>query len=484
MFALNSDKDLVDKAIKNGDIYAAAAVYSIAKCEQREVLEGIMFAKRRDALALARWEHTPAEVLNALSIKNNSDVGIVLRLDKNQNTPALAISTLFGLENGQVKRNTSFTVMIAQHRHTPINVLEAIVKFVDDIEVLKAVSKNPVANAQVLGLLLNRVAHSSVYEAVAKNVAANPSASADLLSAIYSYADYSQADDCQAGSSLRVAVLKHENCPQFLIRLAEFNVADAAIEIQRQLVKDSRLSLQALASLVASQDKVLRTGLAANLAAPKMLIKQLLKDESPLVRRAVAARADLTVSSIKYLISDKDHWVRQWLARNPAVSRKVLEKLSADPHADVRRAVARNSRCTNALLSELAKDEDAWVRAAVAYQKNATKRLLEALAEDADIDVLSGVANNPHTPQRILLKLISSLEADIRRGVILNRKAQRKTLLSLLEDSYYLHRLMLVNSTVLKDSDKWPLCDDPDFQVRFTAYQYFAKKYQTFTKNI
>lgn len=474
MLVLNSVKDLVDKAIGAGDVYSAAAVYSIANCEQREVLEGIMFAKRRDALALARWEHTPAAVLNALSIKNNSDVAVVIRLDKNQNTPALALSTLYGLEHGQVKRNTSFTVLIAQHRHTPINVLEAIVQFVDDIEVLKAVSKNTVANAQVLGLLLNRVANSSVYEAIAKNVAANPSASADLLSAIYSY----------AGSSLRVAVLKHENCPQSLIKLAEFNVADAAIEIQRQLVKDSRLSLQALASLVTSQDTVLRTGLAANLVAPKMLIKQLLKDESPLVRRAVAARADLTVSSIKYLMNDKDHWVRQWLARNPAVSRKVLEKLSADPHADVRRAVARNSRCTNALLSELAKDEDAWVRAAVAYQKNATKRLLEALAEDADIDVLSGVANNPHTPQHILLKMISSPEADIRRGLILNRKAQRKTLLPLLEDSYYLHRLMLVSNTALKDADKWRLCDDPDFQVRFSAYQYFAKNYQTFTKNL
>lgn len=465
MVTLRTAKDLIDKAVETGDIYCAAAVYSIANIEQRVVLQGIMFGKRRDGLALARWEHTPADVLNALCRLGVGDTAIAVRLDKNHNTPAQTITQLYEAEKTSGKRNTSFTVLIAQHQHTPINVLEAIVKFVDDLECLKAVSKNPAANTQVLRMLISRTVNSQMNAGIVKNIAANPSTSADLLTVIYAEGDV----------YVRTAVLAHENCPLALIELTMRDVAFAPIEIQRQLAKDKRLNIDVLTCLAASQDKAVRCGVAANLSLPKVLVKQLLNDESHVVRRAIAARADLTATSIKRLMNDKDHWVRQWLARNSIVSCKVLEKLSADPQADVRRAVARNSRCPTELLIVLAKDEDAWVRAAVAYQKNAPKCLMEAMADDVDIDVLSGVANNPHTPQRILQKLTTSPEADMRRGVILNRKARRKTLLPLLEDPYYLHRLMLIGSAVLKDKDKWQLCDDPDFQVRFAAYKFLAQ---------
>jgi hypothetical protein len=102
---------------------------------------------------------------------------------------------------------------------------------------------------------------------------------------------------------------------------------------------------------------------------------------------------------------------------------------------------------------------------------------LHGLSEDKAVDVLSGVANNPNSPQMLLKKLAGSTEADVRRGVILNKSATRLTLLPLLEDDYYLHRLMLVANSKLKDKDKWPLCFDPDLQVRFTAFRYFANSF-------
>ncbi len=465
MLALKTAKYLVDKVIEAGDIYAAAAVYHIANIEQRVVLEGIMFGKRRDALALARWEYTPVDVLNTLCLRGAGDAAVAIRLVRNQNTSEAALARLYDVElNG----NASFAVLIAQHQHTPNKVLEAIAKFSDDIESLKAVSKNPTANVRVLSLLISRMRNSKMEGVIVGNGAANPSTSDDLLATIYEKGD----------TRIRVVVLAHENCPLFLIESAMNNLALETTEIQRQLAKDNRLNIKALSYLSISHDKAVRCGIAANLASPSVIVKQLLNDESLVVRRALAARTDLSTASIKRLMIDKDHWVRQWLARNLKVSRKVLDKFSTDLHADVRRAVARNERCSRLLLSVLAKDENAWVRSAVAYQKNATKRLLEALANDTNVDVLCGVANNLRTPQWILQKLITSPEADIRRAVIINRKAQRKTLLPLLEDSYFLHRLMLVSSTVLKDSDKWGLTNDPDFQVRFTAYQYFAKNLQ------
>lgn len=459
-------------AIQTSDPYCAAAVYSIASSEQRKELETVMFDKRRDALMLARWEHTPAAVLQALaqSISRNMEVGtsdaaVEVRLDKNPGTPSQALSRLYAGEESDLGKNAALTVLIAQHQHTPINVLERITQFDSDIESLKAVSRNPAAGEQTLRALLARMVTSQMHEIFDKNVAANPSTPADLLEHIYAEGD----------AYIRAAVIAHANCPPSVIDRA-LSDDDVSILVLRQLAGDKRLHQDVLAKLAGSADVAVRSRVAANLALPKALVKWMLNDDSNAVRRAIAVRPDLTAASIKRLMTDADTWVRLWLGRNPAVSLTVLEKLSADAIADVRRAVARNPRCPVKILGVLAKDEDAWVRSAVAYQNNAPKFLLVELAEDTDIDVLSGVAANAHTPQSILQKLAKSPEADVRRGVILNRKATRTTLLPLLEDSYYLHRLMLAASPKLKAADKWPLCNDPDAKVRFATFRWFATK--------
>ena len=456
-------QDLVRRAIETGDIYCAAAVYDIAKSHERSELKHLMFSKRRNALLLARWEHTPASVLMALSgdMLSNNDSAILIRLDKNPSTPAQALAQQYEYEKS-TKQRLSLMVLVARHLHTPIEILENIARFEDDIESLKALSKNASANENVLNALLNRMPHT-----FDKNVAAHLTASADLLKLIYDRGDvYSRA-----------AVIDHENCPTSLIADAGSD-DDLPLPVLRQLAKSSRISQILLVKLSANKDSVVRCGVASNLATTKVLVRQLLNDVNVAVRRAIASRNDLTMTSIKVLLNDKDVWVRQWLARNLRVPSKLLKQLLSDTHIDVRRAVARNPRCPVALLDVLATDKSAWVRSAVAYQKRSPIRLMRLLAIDTDIDVLSGVANNQRTPQKILQKLTLSAEADIRRSVILNENATRKTLLPLLEDAYFLHRLMLITKPQLTDKDLWPLCDDPDFQVRFMAFRHFANNLQ------
>ncbi len=457
----NNADDLVKLAIKTGDVYIAAAVHEIATGNDKTQLESLMFGKRRNALMLARWDHTPASALQALS--NSTDRAVVLRLDKNPNTPSHAMPNLYSEKEEGFKRNLSLTMLIAQHKHTPISILECIAKFDNDIESLMAVSKNPTVNADVLRILMDRMAASQKYELLKKNVAGNPSATADLLKEIYSEGD----------GHTRASVISHANCPLLLI---EHAINDDDVMVMRQLATDKRLTKAILTRLILCKDKAVRCGVASNFALSKVLIKQLVFDDIDAVRRVIAAREDLTIANIMHLMNDRDHWVRMWLARNPIVSRKVLERLSIDKHADVRRAVARNPRCPIGLLKILANDENSWVRSAVAYQHKSPGSLMEALSEDTDIDVLSGVANNPHTPQRVLKKLIASPEADIRRGVILNHKANRNTLLPLIEDPYYLHRLMLVASSKLKEKDKWHLRNDPDYQVRFVVFKWLVNR--------
>lgn len=466
MKMLKSKADLVSKAIKKADIYCAAAVYEIANTNERNDLECLMFSKRRDALSLARWEHTPASVLQALSenVLRNSDIAnvdsaILTRIEKNPNTPSLALSQHYKSEKYK-KQKLSFIALVAEHQNTPLQILESIARFENDIEGLKSLSRNISANASVLTILVSRI--PNIFD---KNVAAHPSASANLLELIYA----------RGNAYTRAAIIGHKNCPLCLVESAEQN-GDLPLLMLRQLAKDERLSKNTLIKLSSNIDSVVRYGIACNLATPKAVLSSLSHDSSAAVRRAIASRFDLTITSIIVLMKDKDVWVRQWLARNLRVPKKLLEQLAQDKHADVRRAVARNPRCPIVVLDLLAQDESAWVRSAVAYQKKTPRRLMQLLAGDTNIDVLSGVANNRHTPQKILQKLALSAEEDIRRGVIINLNATRKTMLPLLEDSYYLHRLMLIKKPQLNQKDIWRLCDDPDFQVRFMAFRHIAHK--------
>jgi len=454
----DSTDALVKLAIKAGDPYVAAAVHELATGASKRQIEAQMMNTRRTALALARWEHTPASVLAALS--GIGDDAVDLRLDKNPNTASGVLSNLYA--DASNKRNLNLTKLIAQHRNSEAGVLKSIALFAEDAESLLALSKNPSATAEVLDCLSARLADSELGVALNKNIAQNISASADLLARIYERSDlHTQA-----------AIIGHVNCPDALIAAA-MNSED--LLVMRTLARDKRVTADVLRRYARSDDAGVRCGVAANDATPVSLIGDLAGDKSELVRREIASRHDLLPAHIQVLTGDADDWVRQRLARNAIAPLDVLRVLAADVQADVRRAVARNAQCPLELLELLAADSNAWVRAAVAYQHHSPQELLVALAEDGDVDVLSGVANNPNTPQQILEKLVASSEADVRRGVILNRAATRNTLLPLLEDPYYLHRVLMIANPSMHELDKWNLREDPDYQVRFSVYRWAVK---------
>jgi len=449
---------LVKLAIKAGDPYVAAAVHELATGASKRQLEAQMMETRRTALSLARWEHTPASVLAALS--GIGDDAVDLRLDKNPNTAAGVLSNLY--VDASNKRNLDLTKLIAQHRNSEAAVLKTIALYAEDADSLLALSKNPSANAEVLACLSTRLAEDELSVAVNKNIAQNISAPADLLERIYRQSDL----------HTQVAIIGHVNCPDALITEA---MASEDLLVMRTLARDRRVNADVLRRYAGSEDAGVRCGVAGNETTPLSLIGVLAGDSSELVRREIASRQDLLPEHIAALATDADAWVRQRLARNAIAPLDVLKVLAADASTDVRRAVARNTQCPLELLELLAADGTAWVRAAVAYQHHSPAELLLALAEDEDVDVLSGVANNPNTPQQILEKLVASNEADVRRGVILNKAATRNTLLPLLEDPYYLHRILMVANPSMHELDKWNLREDPDYQVRFSVYRWAVK---------
>ena len=263
--------------------------------------------------------------------------------------------------------------------------------------------------------------------------------------------------------------------------LSHLGYAANDLDLLKQ-AKNSMLPLPALKVLSASQNAAVRARVVANRSFPASCLADFLTDKSTAVRRGLATRTDISIELMQQLSIDVDSWVKQRLGRNPSLSIAFMQLLATDADNEVRRAVTRNINCPIALLEQLARDHCAWVRAGVAFQVNASSELMCRLFKEADIetdiDVLSGVASNPNTPSEIMLSLSRHKEADVRRGVILNPKAERATLLPLLQDSYYLHRILLVTNKRLNDSDRWFLHDDPDYRVRFLVFKWFADEFQ------
>ena len=448
-----SAAELISVALDSGDIYSAAAVYGLADFHDKKLLAELITAHRRDVLKLARWEHTPAEVLALFA--DVEDEAVRLRIDKNPATQTQTLSHLYRDE-----ADISFITLIAKHAHTSAEVLWQILHSITATDLVRAVVKNPNTDAETLELVAEKFADQFDAE-----LASHPAASADLLMTLYA----------RGNEFVQAAVVAHKACPPTIFTLAAKQESSL---ILRHLATNPYIDKRLSARLALDKDYSVRRAAASHKNLPLWILDELVKDNSEYVRRVVAAREDLTPEMMNCLLADTDHWVRQWLALTPKLPESHLYSLAQDEHKEVRRAVARNPKTNSALLSQLANDQEVWVRAAVANQPNTPASTLIILAEMDDIDVLGGVAANPKTPQKVLQRLSYSISADVRRAVILNKMAIRQTLLPLLDDPYYLNRMMLIQSRALSADDKWTLYDDPDPAVRFSLFTWFSRQYQ------
>lgn len=442
---------LISAALASNDVYQAVAVYEIAGADERRALRKIILGKRSQILALARWEHTPAAVLKVLA--GIEDDGVRLRVKKNHRTSGATLTKLYKSES-----SLSLLRLIAQHRNTPVQVLEELAEYSDDEAILKAISLNPNSSSRALRCLSRR-SIESCYAGIAGHAATT----GDLLSVLYTVGN----------EYLRAAILSHPHCP---LRVLSQAMKNGSVLMLRHLAGNHRISEAMLVRLSEHSDSTVRRAAISNPLFSQSRLAAFVQDSSVLVRRALAMRDDIPAELMLRLAKDEDHWVRQRAARHSSMLPALLASLARDIDPDVRRAVARNPACPDELLELLVKDANPWVRAAVAYQPSTSVRLLKLLALDRDVDVLSGVAANPNTPQMLLLSLTQHKEADIRRGVILNPRASMRTLRELLDDPYYLHRVLLANHPVIEDDDKWHLLDDPDPAVRFTTMRWFVNK--------
>ena len=295
--------ELVDIAVVVGDIYMAAAVFGIANDTQQQTLEELMFAKRRNRLSLASWEHTPTAVLKALS--NSNDVAVQLRL---------------------VNRNKQ-----AHHANDTANEL-TLVKQAKD-------SKLSLSGLKILS--------ASPNAAVRARVVANSAFPASCL------ADFVT----ERSATVRRALATRADIS---IELMQQLSIDTDSWVRQRLGRNPSLSVALMRQLATDDIDEVRRAVTRNKNCPMSLLEQLAKDSCAWVRAGVAfqanASSDLMCSLFKAADSDTDIDVLSGVASNPNTPISILLSLTQHEDADVRRGVILNPKVGRAVLLPLLQD--------------------------------------------------------------------------------------------------------------------------------
>ena len=168
-----SASELVSAAIELGDIYGAAAVYGLADKQDKRALAQILCGRRRDALKLARWEHTPAAVLALLA--GLEDDAVTLRIEKNPGTQSETLADIFSTED-----NEDLIGLIARHSHATNRMLRTIAEHVSTASVIRSVAKSVHADSETLTVIERRFGDKFDAE-----IASHANTSPELLKKLY-----------------------------------------------------------------------------------------------------------------------------------------------------------------------------------------------------------------------------------------------------------------------------------------------------------
>ena len=298
---------------------------------------------------------------------------------------------------------------------------------------------------------------------LARLVAANPSASAELL------LELSRREE----KAVRKACTSHANTPveallklgaQFPEQLLENPVFDLLLLDHSGLFEE--LPTSTLNSLL-KRDQVpvglirwawkhrgesTLHSLLLNPNTPADVVQELCQSKDPEVRIAAALHcsselpgwAQTTRGSLdleqqqqlqdQLVFSSTDKWkaiVEQLLAVGDQELRERCISLMA---AEEAKAVAENEETPAEVLTLLAKDEDRWVRRAVAENEQAPAEALALLAKDQSWHVRREVGRRSDTPAEVLTLLAKDPDEEVRSAVAENSKTPAEALTLIAKD--------------------------------------------------
>lgn len=153
------------------------------------------------------------------------------------------------------------------------------------------------------------------------------------------------------------------------------------------------------------------------------------------------------------------------LAGNCSTSVEFLLVFARDTDACIRRSVAKNSRTPAKALAMLAIDPDALIRMGLAGNFETPTKVLVQLAQDPNAGVRWNVAGNSKTPEELLSLLAMDKDEEVRRVVATNSQTPIEALTHLSKDPRKTVRLAVARNNRTPTEVPVLLAEDSDKDV-------------------
>lgn len=160
---------------------------------------------------------------------------------------------------------------------------------------------------------------------------------------------------------------------------------------------------------------------------------------------------------------------RAAVARDRDTPTDVLALLAKDQDKTVRRQVAENGQTPCELLTLLAMDRHLDVRRAVAENSKTSAEALTLLAKDQDRTVRRRVTENSRTPCELLTLLAMDRHLDVRRAVAKNVQTPSEVLTLLAADEHYEVRCAVAGNSQTPVELLTLLAKDEHYEVRYAV---------------
>lgn len=247
--------------------------------------------------------------------------------------------------------------------------LNEIVKDVNDVRVLCAVARHPYVPSKLLANLFERRDLYPNNEVLIDAIASNERSSKSLLKEIY------------------------QTC------------ATSSLSRQEVLIENPSTPSAIVEELVNKNVRTLLEGAAQNRNIKKRVVQRLIDSEDSDIRAALADNPKLTKQQLVKLATDRSEKVRYAVIDNPKISTDLVNELAFDKCDEVRFKAASSSKISNYLLTKFSLSSSVKERCAVAINPKASVALLTRLGRDTDKLVLQHLAGNSATPPSILQRL-------------------------------------------------------------------------------
>lgn len=341
------------------DTYYSTAYIANPRTPPELLLQLAQHSNPKIRTVVAAHPNTPTEVLVALYQEQNRDISLAIA--RNPQTP------LWILEAYSNFQDLNFLAHLCDNPRIEWSMLEKIYRQANNYYLVnQKLANHPHTPPEILDQLANFPEHETVKKGVANNPNTWPSTLEKLSRDIY------VSSQVINNPRLPISALNHLSKHSLKYVLNRPDVDQLPPELLKKIPEWQRRN-----------QELIEIGcyLAIHPHTSPQTLEKLSKSPQVEVRKKVIENPNIAPELLEKLAQDKDFQVRQKVAASPQASEQILARLAKDKKMSVRIEVAKNNLTPRYLLQKLVLDPKEPVRLAVLKHQNTLPLLLTYYAE-------------------------------------------------------------------------------------------------------